>query len=178
MMIKNEGLKTLKNYTNGEMLLMAVSSYYTFKLTKIEHNKEIIIDKKKSTESEKVCTMLEPFLNKKNILYSALKPALQNTESQKDFNSTKLFDFKDICIESINDHLSIYESWLKDSEDYKESIEKMSKEINKKPNTKQNQKNIKQYTKITNQLNTMKNIFLNADIPADLNSLELYNKPL
>lgn len=175
----------MKRNTNGELLLTAVSNYGLLKLTKFESeefsydlsnkSKRIIVDEKKSQEVDKVCEILEPFLDKNHAWYKLIKSHIQNTESQKDFDVTKLFNFKQICIESIDHHLPIYEGFLKNSKEYKKMKDEIAKKKNKISTTVDKQ--TEQYEKIVNQLNKMKKIFSDATTPTDLIRLELYSKP-
>lgn len=177
----------MKMTTSGETLLIAVNIYLTRKLTKYEGSetsfglqenaKKIIVDQRKYEGATKVCTILQPFLNKRNKLYPLIKPILQNTESRQDFDPTKLFDFKSICIESLDSYLEIYEPMLKGFEEMKEKTEDVARIKNKIPKTKNVEKHIAQSTAMVNQLKTMKRIFSDAVVPEDLNALELYKKP-
>jgi len=177
----------MKIHTKGKLLLISISNFDMLTLTKYEDDntkirdystspKEIILDEKKHSECNNVSTLLEPFLDKKDPLYRLLAPTLKNTESEKDFDPMKLYEFKEICIESLNDHLSFYTPVLESFESSLKLTEKLAKEKNKIPKTKKISKTIQDSSFIINQINNMIQIFSDAEKKEDLVKLELFNK--
>lgn len=177
----------MKINTKGELLLIAVSNFDMLTLTKYEGDvmqrldsgtprKKIITDEKKHAEANNVSTLLEPFLDKKHPWYRALAPTLKNTESQKDFDPRKLFEFKEICIESLKEKLTFFSDALKDSKSYLKIKEEIAKEKNKIPQIKKVSKDIQDYKFILNQINNMIQIFSDAENEDDLIKLELFSK--